>query len=212
EPAGPLVRIDISETLNCAINHAGDDAGEFYGDTACGTFVAVGDELYGPEHVPAGSMSRSTWTVGSQTSGGVGTEADPYRIVTTVTGGDLGVTQTDSYVEGAHHYTTESVVTNTSDADVDITLYHAADCYLGDDDRGFGAYDAATGAVSCVAPDAEGASSDASRIEQFIPQTPGSNFLYAGYSEVWDAVESKLPFPNELRNADNIMDNGMGLS
>lgn len=212
ETPGPLVRIDISETLNCAVNHAGDHSGEFFADTACGTFATVGGELFGPASVPAGPSSQTAWTPLEQTQGGAGTEADPYYIATTVTGGGLQVQQTDSYVAGAHHYATASVVTNTSEEDVEVTLYHAADCYLGDDDYGFGAYDPATGAVSCVAPDNEGQPSAASRIEQFIPLSTSSNYLYASYSAVWAAVESMQPLPNELRNPNVRMDNGMGLS
>lgn len=210
---GPFVRIDISETLNCAVNHVGDEAGEFFDNTACGTFVAVGGELFGPTSIPAGSSAGQTaWTPGTQNGGGTGTAADPFAIVTEVTGGVLSLRQTDTYVTGDHHYASESVMTNTSDADVEVTLYRAADCYLGDNDNGFGAYDAATGAVSCVAPDGAGQPSAASRIEQFIPATAGSNYLYAGYDEVWSAVGSQQPLPNELRNPGTLMDNGMGLS
>jgi len=212
ESPGPLVRVDISETLNCAVNHAGDTAGEFFLDTACGTFVAVNDEVFGPENIPAGSVGQTAWTPVSQAQHGVGTAADPFAIVTEVTGGGLSVLQTDTYVTGDHHYMTESVVTNNGDEDVEVILYHAADCYLGDDDSGFGAYDPATGAVSCVAPDSDGEASAASRIEQFIPLSAGSNYLYAGYSAVWAAVRSGQPLPDELQNPDARRDNGMGLS
>lgn len=212
DSSGPLVRIDISETLNCAVNHAGDVAGEFYRDTACGTFVAVDDEIYGPDYIPAGSVFQTSWTPVAQSSGGSGTAADPYAIVTDVVGGDLSVRQTDTYVTGDHHYDSESVVTNNGDEDVEVTFYRAADCYLGDDDHGFGAYDAATGAVSCVAPDSQGQPSAASRIEQFIPITEGSRYLYSQYADLWRMVASKQPLPNEIRRAENLIDNAIGLS
>ncbi|NLA66469.1 MAG: hypothetical protein GX862_11275 [Leucobacter sp.] len=212
ESSGPLVRIDISDTLNCAVNHAGDSAGEFFFDTACGTFAAVGGELYGPSYVPAGPGSQTAWTPVSQNLTGTGAGTDPFQIVTEVTGGVLSITQTDSYVEGDHHYYTTSLVTNNGTDPVEVTLYHAADCYLGNDDSGFGAFDAATGAVSCVAPDSEGNPSAASRIEQFIPTTIGSNYIYSGFSQVWSAVVSMQPFPDTLSNPDTRRDNGMGLS
>ncbi|MDQ4132817.1 MAG: hypothetical protein M3179_06315 [Actinomycetota bacterium] len=53
--AGPLTNIEISETLNCSVNDTSDAAGEFFGDIACGTFVAVGGNIYGPPTIPAGS-------------------------------------------------------------------------------------------------------------------------------------------------------------
>ena len=51
---GPLVRIAISDTLNCSINYKGDKYNEFYNGNStttpadCGTFLAVGSELFGP--------------------------------------------------------------------------------------------------------------------------------------------------------------------
>ena len=52
--AGPLTKIFVSPDLNCAVDHTGDSHGEFYNDTACGTFVAVGSTTYGPATIPAG--------------------------------------------------------------------------------------------------------------------------------------------------------------
>ena len=52
---GPLVRIAISDTLNCSINYKGDKYNEFYNGSSttapadCGTFLAVGSELFGPQ-------------------------------------------------------------------------------------------------------------------------------------------------------------------
>ena len=34
--------------LNCSANHTGDTAGEFFGDTSCGTWTIVDGTLYGP--------------------------------------------------------------------------------------------------------------------------------------------------------------------
>src|SRR3954471_21696722 len=58
--AGPLTKIFVSPDLNCSVNHTGDSHGEFYGDTACGTFVAVGNTTYGPATVPAGPKDPGT--------------------------------------------------------------------------------------------------------------------------------------------------------
>src|SRR4051812_17993447 len=45
---GPLTHIVISPDLNCAVNHVADSVGEFFNDTACGTFLVVNGTLYGP--------------------------------------------------------------------------------------------------------------------------------------------------------------------
>jgi hypothetical protein len=39
--AGPLTSVGISDQLNCSVNHTGDESGEFFLDTACGTFAVV---------------------------------------------------------------------------------------------------------------------------------------------------------------------------
>ena len=91
--AGPLTRIEITNDLNCAVDHTGDSAPEFYGDTACGTLVAVGGTLYGPADIPAGESAspRTPFTPVSQTGVlGAGTVGDPYRIVTVVDHRDDG--------------------------------------------------------------------------------------------------------------------------
>ena len=80
------------------MNHTGDTAGEWYGNTACGTLLAIGGTLYGPANIPAGSAGQTAWTPISQSAvTGTGTNADPYQIVTTVGTGnpDITLTQTD---------------------------------------------------------------------------------------------------------------------
>ncbi len=48
--AGPLARIQTTSDLNCAVNHVDDTDPEFYGGTACGTLVAAGGTLFGPNN------------------------------------------------------------------------------------------------------------------------------------------------------------------
>ena len=57
--AGPISKITVSTDLNCSVNYEGDTHGEFYGDSACGTFIAVGNTVYGPATVPAGPQRRN---------------------------------------------------------------------------------------------------------------------------------------------------------
>ena len=219
---GPLVRIAISDTLNCSINYQGDRYNEFYNgysttDPAdCGTFLAVGSELFGPgvlKSRSAKSMGTIAWTPVSQTKSGMGTQADPWVLTTVVRGGGFEITQTDTYSTGNDFYATTTSVKNVSGAAQDFTLYHAADCYLQDDDYGFGEYDANTGTVICRAKDPEtGEHSDRGRVEQFVPTTAGSNYYYGAFYQVWDKVENRTPLPNKLERADSNRDNGMALS
>lgn len=211
---GPLTRIDISPELNCAVSYVGDSQPEFYGDTACATFVAYGGTLYGPTTIPAGGSAspRTPWTPVSQTNSGSGTAADPYTITTVVTGGSLSVTQVDTYTTGENSYRTSISVTNGLGEPVDAIVYHAADCYLQNSDYGYGDHDAATGAITCRAPDESGQPSPESRIEQFVPLSAGSNFLYAYYSAVWRAVGTQLPLPDEVVDGASSIDNGIALS
>ena len=219
---GPLVRIAISDTLNCSINYKGDRYNEFYNgysttDPAdCGTFLAVGSELFGPgvlKSRAAKSMGTIAWTPVSQSKSGTGTQADPWVLTTVVRGGGFEITQTDTYSTGNDFYATTTSVKNVSGAAQDFTLYHAADCYLQDDDYGFGEYDANTGTVICRAKDPEtGEHSDRGRVEQFVPTTAGSNYYYGAFYQVWDKVENRTPLPNKLERADSNRDNGMALS
>ncbi|GAA1973100.1 hypothetical protein GCM10009798_37900 [Nocardioides panacihumi] len=204
--AGPLTRIETSPVLNCAVNHAGDGSGEFYGDNACGTFLVVDGTRYSPDSIPAGSGAVGTpWTPVSQSPvTGSGTAASPYQVVTTVAAGSSGVSliQTDSYVVGQESYRTAIQIKNGSTART-VRLYRAADCYLNDSDSGKGAVDAATGAVACTAP-ASG------RIEQWFPLTAGSHYLETDFSDVWAAISANAVFPNTC-DCDVDQDNGAGL-
>ena len=219
---GPLVRIAISDTLNCSINYKGDRYNEFYNGSSttapadCGTFLAVGSELFGPQKltsISASSTKAIAWTPVSQTKSGTGTQADPWVLTTVVRGGGFEITQTDTYSTGNEFYATTSSVKNISDVAQDFTLYHAADCYLQDNDYGFGEYDANAGTVICRAADPEtGEHTDRGRVEQFVPTTAGSNYYYGSFVEVWDKVKSRAPLPNMVEHADNNRDNGMALS
>ncbi|WP_111836821.1 hypothetical protein [Actinomyces bovis] len=124
----------------------------------------------------------------------------------------MQVTQVDTYVKGAKSYNTTTTVTNTGSKAAQAVLYHGADCYLQDDDRGWGEYDAAKQSVICRAKDNEGKKSTNGRIEEFVPTTDGSNYFYGFYRNVWETIATKQPLPNKLEGADEYQDNGMALS
>ena len=207
---GPLTRIIVTPDLNCQVAHQDDISFEFFGDAvgACGTFLAVGDSLYGPASVPpVGLVGSDAWTPVSQSAvTGSGGGGDPFRLVTVTEAGDLGIRleQTDSYEVGEESYRTDVRISNSGAADERAILYRAADCYLQDSDTGFGRVD--EGAPACVISQA----SDA-RIEQWVPLTAGSRYVEGGYSDVWEQVASGVSFPDQCL-CDEAIDNGAGLS
>jgi uncharacterized repeat protein (TIGR01451 family) len=171
--------------------------------------------------VPAGSAATGSenftaFTAVSQSSvTGAGTVASPFQIVTTVALPDtnLQVVETDSYVLGQEVYRTDIVVKNSGSSPAQVIVYKAGDCFLQDSDSGFGAYDAATGTISCQASTPDGVR--APRKQSWIPLTPGSNYFEDTYSTIWAGIGSLQPFPNTCRCSDSssdLIDNGAGLS
>lgn len=212
--SGPLTNVTITDDLNCAVNHDGDASGEWYGGTACGTFVALGGTLYGPAYVPAGSSATgvagyTAFTPVSQTGPtGTGSAANPYVITTVVALGDTGVTlsQKDIYEVGQETYRTEVTINNSGSAKSAI-LYRAGDCYLQDSDYGIGVI--SSGAPTCKAtPD----SANPDRIQQFVPLTSGSHYIDDIYDAVWAAVGTGTQLPDTCICDGTSHDNGIGLS
>ena len=207
--AGPLTTVTTTTDLNCAVNHTGDAAGEFFDSTACGTFVTDGTTLYGPASVPAGVSPGVAWTPVSQTGPtGTGTLGDPYTVVTTVTGGPFTVVQTDTYVIGQESVRTDVKVTSSSA--VHAIVYRAGDCYLQGSDSGLGELNDGKAPTCRARADA----TDPNRIEQWYPLTSGSNYMVDYYNNVWSAVGAMTPFPDTVlaNDAGSPYDNGGGLS
>ncbi|MDO8484493.1 MAG: Ig-like domain-containing protein, partial [Candidatus Limnocylindrales bacterium] len=207
--SGPLTRIETTPDLNCAVNHASDLSGEFFGDTACATLVGVDGVLYGPASIPAGPSVDAPFTAVSQSAvTGTGSESDPLRIITVVDLGSTGLrlTQTDSYVIGQEAYRTDIAIANAGPSARTLLLYRAGDCFLQNSDEGYGSADPSTGAVACVTSLDSGA-----RIQQWFPLSAGSHYYEAGFGEVWGRVASLTPFPDTCR-CNELIDNGAGLS
>ena len=211
--AGPLTQILISTDLNCQVAYSGDLAYEFFpGDSttgSCGTFLAVGGTLYGPSYVPSGTFSSVTpWTPVSQSpvAGSGSSEGDPFRISTVVDaiGSGLRLEEVDSYAVGSRSYKTELRITNQGQSAAAAVLYRAGDCYLQENDTGFGRVDG--GAPACIVDPSNG-----SRIEQWLPVTVGSHYMESGYSDVYDWIDTQQQFPNTCV-CDTALDNGAGLS
>jgi hypothetical protein len=207
---GPLTRIIVTGDLNCQVAHRDDSRLEFFGDElgACGTFMAAAGTLHGPELVPSGSFGAfSPWTPVTQSGvTGSGSRTDPLRVQTVVSaaGTQLRLEQTDSYVVGEEAYRTDIRITNDGGSDLQVIVYRAGDCFLQNSDQGYGRVD--DGGPACVISEAANA-----RIEQWVPLTPGSRYMEAGFGEVWQQIAAQLPFPNTCR-CDVSLDNGAGLS
>src|SRR5688500_13920785 len=159
-PDGPLTRVVLGNELSCQVAYAGDAALELFPSGAtpgdCGTFVASGGTLYGPDfanHTGGGTATSSLGTKTNFTSvsqsgvTGAGTSSDPRRVVTEVTAGELRIRQTDSYVPGQEAYRTDIEIRNTSGSQASGVIYRAGDCYLQESDRGFGFVDGNVGAA-----------------------------------------------------------------
>src|SRR5205085_10181492 len=128
---------------------------------------------------------------------GAGTAASPYKVTTVVDAGTSKVrlTQTDTYVVGQQGYRTDIALENKALSSTNVVVYRAGDCYVNNDDKGFGQVDTATGAVSCLGATTSpsGAHTPNSRLEQWLPVTSGSKYLESSYSAVWAAVLSRNP-------------------
>jgi hypothetical protein len=222
-PAGPLTSVALGNELSCQVQHTGDAALEFFPSSTtpgdCGTFVATGGTVYGPDfanHGPTatGSVTSSSYTpfaaVSQTTKSGAGTSANPFKVVTVVTVGGTGlkITQTDTYVNGQEAYRTDIAIQNTGGGAVSGVLYRAGDCYLQGTDSGFG-FTEPNGSVGCSAnPNNQ----PAGRIEEWVPITGGNNFTEDFYSNVWSKIAAMTPFANDCVHCNDVVDNGAGIS
>jgi hypothetical protein len=219
-PSGPLTRVVIGNDLSCQAQHTGDTSLEFYPPGAtpgdCGTFLAAGGVLFTPDF---GNHDRSATSFGSATPftgagqsarTGTGTASNPFKVVTNANAGSTGLAlaQTDTYISGQESYRTDVKVTNGGGSPQAITLYRAGDCYLQNSDTGFG-FTGANGAVGCSAT---ANNTPPGRIEEFVPITPGANFLEARFGDVWSAISAQTPFGNACSRCTENLDNGAGIS
>ena len=219
--SGPLTSVALGDELSCQVAYSGDARLELFPSASkpgdCGTLVFVGGTLYAPNFsahdasAASGIGTNTAFTPVSQSAvSGAGTAASPFKVTTVADAGASGVriTQVDSYITGQESYRTDTTVQNTGGAPAAGILYRAGDCYLQENDTGFGFVDAAAGAVGCSI---NANNSPPGRIEQWFPITGGNQFMEGTYSEVWSHISTHTPFPNTTRAAENL-DNGAGIS
>ena len=219
--AGPLTSVALGDELSCQVAYRGDARFELFPSGAkpgdCGTLLFTGGTLYAPnfsahDGTAAGGVGTTTaWTPISQTEvSGTGTAANPFKVTTVADAGASGVriTQVDTYIAGQESYRTNTTVQNIGGAPVEGILYRGGDCYLQENDTGFGFLDAAAGAVGCsINPN----NTPAGRIEQWYPITGANQYMQGRYSEVWGAIGAHAPLPNTTRATESL-DNGAAIS
>jgi hypothetical protein len=204
---GPLTQIWLNDNLGCQADHSGDTSHEFFGGTnpgSCGTYLSAAGTSFGPRTTGFTPVSQSGVT-------GAGTSGNPFKVVTVVAAGatGLGITQTDTYVAGQESYRTDITVSNSGRAAVAAALYHAADCFLQNSDRGFGFFDSSTQGIFCSAnPN----NSPPGRVIGFSPLSAGAHHMEDGYSTVYSGITaSGTQFPDTCK-CTLLLDNGAGLS
>ena len=224
--AGPLTHVWVGNELSCQVQHIADAPDyEFYGPDIfpadAGTFIAMDGVLYAPdftnhEYTSAGFLlgAYTPFTPVSQTPvTGSGATADPFKVVTVVDVAATGlhIQQTDTYVDGQEHYTTEVMISNDGAGTASGVLYRAGDAFLGGSDTGYGFTEGFSGDRNAVACSVNANNVPPGKIEEFIPLTGGNNYFQNEYDTVWSAIGSQAPFPDTCACTDNL-DNGAGIS
>lgn len=203
---GPLTRVIVTPDLACQVAHAADEAFELYGGEigSCGTFIAMAGTVFGP--AGGGATSVPLTPMAQTPISGSGTSSNPFQIVTVADATQAGVRiqQTDSYVVGAQSYRTDVQLLNGGAQSVSGILYRYGDCYLQNEDSGYGRVDA--GAPACIVDPAVG-----QRIEQWTPLTPGSHYFEGNYGAGYSLISEQVQFPDTCACTE-LDDNGAGLS
>lgn len=203
-----------TDDLQCSLATVEDDHEAFFSvgpDDACGAFLVVDGELYGPATIPAGDDlgGYTPFTPISRAYDGDGTAASPNTLTTTVAAGDSGVTltETDTWTDNGDHVDTTFAVAGGPGDTRAVRLYQAADCYVADDDFGTGRRDPATGAVGCVHDYGDGTLLTMT----LAPLSGGASSSEKLFSDIWADVAGQGPLDDACTCA-TTLDNGFGLS
>jgi len=218
---GPLSRIFLGNELGMQVERSGDTDWEVFEPQTApgdfGTFAVIGGTLYAPDF--ASYAHSATWSLGAHTPftpvsqsavTGSGTAADPYKVVTVVDADATGIriTQTVTYVTGNDFFLTDTVLTNSGATAQDVLLYRAMDCYMGNDDNGYGYVNAASNIVACTK---NANNTPAGRVEAMTSLTAGGHYMETFYDTLWAKIGAHQPFPDTCQCANNI-DNALGYS
>lgn len=187
--------------FSCDAHEAGVGHSVFFGTsgTACGTFVRVDGQTYGPGLPASDVPGRRDITPLSSTETVNGTA---HHITTVGRAGDTGVTvvQDDDYVESSSSWTTRIRVSSTSGTH-NVSVFRGADCYIDDNDYSTGRDDPLAGSVSC---------DDQYHDLTFRPAQPqATHHEEAFYADVWQALGGADLLPDTARH--DVHDSGMAL-
>ncbi len=193
DPAGPLTNATVGPDLGCQAQHLGDETSSF---TGCGTFVAVGGQVYGP------GMAGSTLV--SQAPQGRDAVATTVDLIAP----GIKLIQHDSYLPGQDAWRTDVTVRNTSGAPRAVVLYRAGDCHLQSTGTGYGFSGSPNGAVGCSS---QPGNSPLDRVIQWVPITAGM-WMQGSRADVWGQIASGTPFANACVRCFEETDGAAGLS
>jgi hypothetical protein len=212
--AGPLKYITVTAQLGCSVTHVDDQYAAFFdGVGGCATIAVVDGVPYGPAFLP-GNSGVAPYTMVSQSSvRGKGTASQPFLITTTVdAGGKVRVTQTDSYVVGDPFYNTGVSVTNLTTNPTLVSLRRLGDCYVSDNDKGFGYADSEAGAVGCRAAEFDSSGAvPAVRTLVWRPTTTGDSYEETDTSATVGQFFASGGLADSCRCNDYV-DNGAGVA
>ncbi len=199
---GPLTTVTTNPDLSCQALRAGDTDDAFFGSNACGTYVGVGGETYGPT-VSAGSSTGAVnyQEVSQSAISGNGSAGSPFRVDTTVSsaGGAFTINQRDEYIVGQERWTTSVRLTNTGGART-FTIYRGGDCFQANSDEGKGRITGTNPA--CI--------SEGGRVQELQAITAGNTYIQGFYSTVWAAIGGSGALPNTCQ-CDELIDNGVAI-
>jgi hypothetical protein len=215
-PGGPLAHVVAGADLSCQSQHTGDAALDFAPAGAtpadCGTLVAADGQLFAPDFA-AHDGGSDTAALGAYTPFAARGQARDGQtaVVTTadLPGTGLQVSQRDSYLPGQDAWRTDVTVTNTSGALKSIVLYRAGHCHLQGPGTGYGFAGSPDGSVGCSA---QPGNNPLDRVQQWVPISPGANWMQGSAAEVWTQVASHAPFGNDCRQCGNETPAAAGLS
>lgn len=216
EISGAPLRIEVGSNGSIQVYHERTgNVGAAYGTADSGFFLAIGDDVYGPDlantngNSAFGSSTNTLGLISHEGPTGSGSASDPFEIATVQTldgsGASLEVVQTVSYINGNDYFRQDWNITNNGDSEVCFKAYHAADIFFAGSDSGAGYYSTATGSVGGQGTDND----DNPWFMVFSPVTPADHYQEGGYREIWNAVSEA----NDLNDSivEEVVDNGIAL-
>jgi hypothetical protein len=209
--AGSPLRIEVGSNGSVQVYHQRFSHGATFGAADSGFFIAIGNDVYGPNLPGTNSSSASVATLTMSPAGhdgptGSGSQADPFRIVTSHnlsgSGAQLALVQAVSYINGNNYFQLDWSLSNNGGSQTCLKAYHAADIYFADSDYGIGYYNAGTGSVG-------GFNERRDWFMVFTPVARADRYEEARYGLIWERIAGAADLANTVDNT--YLDNGIAL-